>query len=250
MGHTDWLLSLPQLQHMGFRFLYGNLGEGAFVSTPSGYLYPLRRGARTTLWGMRCHCPERGRLVYGDGPGRSVSVAIDLDLALDSGSSVNCAGEEADRVLEPLPGAGRNAVAAGGHPLVSAGLGIAALEFPPPGRVARARVVSIMDEVGRLSFNQEQHVRVVLAPNEPALRPWPLLLEGPLSARFGGSAASHAVPSHLDAFVFEDGRYRTGAPVLGLVGDGAAGPGILKRGDVLPDLELQGSRIVTSVRPA
>ena len=115
------------------------------------------------------------------------------------------------------------AVAAGGHPLVSEGLGRIALEFPPPGRVATARVASAMDAFGRLSSNKEQHVHVVLAPNEPAVRLWPLLLEGPLSERTGDAAASHAVPSHLDAFAFEDGRYRTGAPVLGLVGDGAAG---------------------------
>ena len=54
---------------MGFQFLYGDPDrEGAFVYTPAGYTYPLQRGARGNLWGMRCHCPERGRLVYGSGP--------------------------------------------------------------------------------------------------------------------------------------------------------------------------------------
>ena len=133
-GQNEWLLSLPLLQLMGFQFLYGNpKKEGAFVYTPAGYSYPLERGARGNLWGMRCHCPERGRLVYGDGPGQAVMVTVDVDLLVDSCAMLHCGGRGANLILIPSSGPGRNAVGAGGHPLVSKMHGWVTLEFPPPG---------------------------------------------------------------------------------------------------------------------
>ena len=116
-GQHDWLIGVLPLQKMGFGFFYAP--EEAHIMTPDGYLYPLRPGTRTSHWCLRCHSPERGRLVYGEGPGESLVIVVEM--ITDSGSGINCAGARWREVLMSIDGFGHDATAAGGHRLRAEG---------------------------------------------------------------------------------------------------------------------------------
>ena len=51
------------------------------------------------LWGMICHSPRRGALVYGRGPVGTVTMKVEVTLYPDSGSTVNVAGDGWKEVL-------------------------------------------------------------------------------------------------------------------------------------------------------
>ena len=66
-GHSQWILGLPLLQSLGFKFMFGARSDGSLVISPDNRAYPLQPGA-AGLWYLRCHSPERGRIVVGGGP--------------------------------------------------------------------------------------------------------------------------------------------------------------------------------------
>ena len=175
-------------------------------------------------------------------------VTVDVDLLVDSCAMLRCGGRGANLILIPSSGPGRNAVGAGGHPLVSKMHGWVTLEFPPPERTAAARALLVLGACGRPSPGHERHVCMVLRPGQPAGKHRPLLLEGPLDERVGSEATVYVVSSHLDALAAADGRYRPDRPVLRSFGDAAA-PGRLRYGDILPDIDGGGRRVVVGLRP-
>jgi len=87
--HPTWLLSVPMLQRLNFGFYYD--GDSASVRTPTGRFYPMTKTKSPHLWGMICHSPRRGALVYGPGQAGTVTMKVEVTLYPDSGSTVNVA---------------------------------------------------------------------------------------------------------------------------------------------------------------
>jgi hypothetical protein len=248
--HSQWILGLPLLQRLGFRFFFGGFGEGAYVHTPGGLAYPLHQDSGTRLWYLRCHSPSRGRLVFGEGPGDGVSV--ELDLLGDSGAGVHCGGLGAEDVLVPMDGPGRPATAAGGTSLLPVSRGHATLFFPVAGRTTTVRAIPILGADGHLSTNREQHVRMVLSTTDrKGFCPRSPLLEGPFT-HAGDSEAAIAVRSHQDGLAASDARFRTEAPVFVVLGHGQGSLQTARSfqvGDEFVDDDYPGSvQVVTAVR--
>ena len=69
--HSQWIVGLPLLKTIGFKFLFGAPEDSLLFCSPDGCAYPLHRGV-AGLWYLRCPSPKRGRIVVGVGPGVGV----------------------------------------------------------------------------------------------------------------------------------------------------------------------------------
>ena len=127
-GHGTWLLSVPTLQRLNFGFYYD--GDSASVRTPTGRFYPMTKTKSPHLWGMTCHSPRRGALVYGPGPEGTVTMKVEVTLYPDSGSTVNVAGDGWAEVLILFDFVPNAATGAGGNRLTPLHIGRVDLFFP------------------------------------------------------------------------------------------------------------------------
>ena len=137
-GNPVWLLSVPVLQGLGFGFYYDP--DSAWVRIPSGRLFPMFKTSKPHLWGMRCHSPRRGALVYGSGPSGAVSMQVEVTLYPDSGATLNAAGDGWQSALRLDDDELISAKAAGGNDLIPICTGKVDLFFPATAALVSRRV--------------------------------------------------------------------------------------------------------------
>ena len=171
-GLDVWLLSVPWLQRLGFRFYY-TLGS-AWVLPPNGRAYPMIKTATPSLWGMICHSPRPGALIYGSGPPDSVT--MEVTLYPDSGSNVNTAGKGHERILirDPAETSPRAAVGAGGNHLRPVDTGIVDLFFPATDALTTRRIADFPG--GAYDKPGGGHIKIVTS-DSPAPHSRVLMLE-------------------------------------------------------------------------
>ena len=110
------------------------------------------------LWGMRCHSPRRGALVYGSGPSGAVSMHVEVTLYLDSGATLNAAGDGWQAVLRLDDGELISTEAAGGNKLIPLCTGKVDLFFPAIAALVSSRVANFPG--GMYGVSGGVHVKV------------------------------------------------------------------------------------------
>ena len=188
-----WLLSVPWLQRLGFGFYYTL--DSAWVRPPNGRAYPMIKTANPSLWGMMCHSPRPGALIYGPGPPDSMNISVEVTLYPDSGSTVNTAGKGHERVLlrDPEESAPNAAVGAGGNQLRPIGTGIVDLFFPATDALTTRRIADFPGGVNDKPGGG--HIKIVTS-DSPAPHSSVLMLEGPLTK----VASAHGPDSRLNGY--------------------------------------------------
>ena len=175
-NHTTWLLSVPMLQQLHFGFYFEG-DDSAWVRTPTGRFYPMTKTKFPRLWGMICHSPRRGALVYGRGPVGTVTMKVEVTLYPDSGSTVNVTGDGWEEVLILYDFVPNVATGAGGNRLILLHIGRVDLFFPATSDLVSRRAADFPG--GFLSATGGEHVKLA-AFGSPAPAGDVMLLEGPL----------------------------------------------------------------------